>query len=89
MALKRSVKKKLIEKSCKHEKDTGSPQVQIAILTQGIVELTDHLREHKQDHSARKGLIGKVAKRRELLTYLRMYAPDEYQATIERHGLKK
>ncbi len=89
MAIKRTSKKKLIEKSRTHGKDTGSPQVQIAILTKEIELLTQHLQEHKKDHSARKGLLGKVAQRRKLLTYLRMNKPEEYQATIERHGLKK
>lgn len=89
MAIKRSSKKKLIEKSRTHTKDTGSPQVQIAILTKEITLLTEHLQEHKKDHSARKGLLGKVAQRRKLLTYLRMNKPEEYQTTIEMHGLKK
>jgi small subunit ribosomal protein S15 len=89
MSLKRTKKKKLITKHRVHEKDTGSPQVQIALLTEGITELTKHLQEHKKDHSARKGLLGMVAQRRKLLTYLRMNKPEEYQATIETHELKR
>lgn len=89
MALKRKTKKKLINDSQLHDKDTGSPQVQIAILTKEITELTDHLHEHKKDHSARKGLLGKVAQRRKLLTYLRMNKPEEYQKVLEAHGLKR
>lgn len=89
MSLKRTSKKKLIEKSRTHDKDTGSPQVQIAILTKEIDLLTTHLQEHKKDHSARRGLLGMVAQRRKLLTYLRMNKPEEYQAVLEKHGLKK
>ena len=89
MALKRKQKRKLIKDSQLHEKDTGSPQVQISILTKEIGLLTEHLQEHKNDHSARRGLLGKVAQRRKLLNYLRMNKPDEYQKTLEQHGLKR
>jgi small subunit ribosomal protein S15 len=89
MALKRSQKKRLITQHRQHEKDTGSPHVQIAILTKEISLLTKHLQEHKKDHSARRGLLGKVAQRRKLLTYLRMNKPEEYQNVLERHKLKK
>ncbi|UPA22346.1 30S ribosomal protein S15 [Candidatus Peribacteria bacterium] len=89
MAIKRKTKKKLITDSQIHEKDTGSPQVQIAILTKEIGLLTGHLQEHKKDHSARRGLLGKVAQRRKLLNYLRMNKPNEYQKVLETHGLKK
>jgi small subunit ribosomal protein S15 len=89
MALKRTKKKKLIQKSQTHEKDTGSPQVQIAILTTEIEMLTKHLQDHKKDHSARRGLLGMVAQRRKLLNYLRMNKPTEYQAVLEVHGLKR
>lgn len=87
--MKSSQKKTLIKKSQKHPKDTGSPDVQIALLTKEIDLLTAHLQEHKKDHSARRGLLGKVAQRRKLLTYLRMNKPEDYQAVLERHGLKK
>jgi len=89
MALKRRTKKKLIKDTQIHEKDTGSPQEQIAILTKEIVMVTDHLQEHKKDHSARRGLLGKVAHRRKLLNYLRMNKPEEYQKVLEEQGLKK
>jgi len=89
MSLKRTVKKNLISKHRVHTKDTGSPQVQIAILTKEIKMLTDHLQEHKKDHSARRGLLGKVAQRRKLLTYLRMNKPEQYQKVLEAHDLKK
>ena len=87
--MKRSQKKRLITKHRLHAKDTGSPQVQIAILTNEISLLTKHLHDHKKDHSARRGLLGKVAQRRNLLTYLRMNKPQDYQGVLERHGLKK
>ncbi|MBM3231596.1 30S ribosomal protein S15 [Candidatus Peregrinibacteria bacterium] len=89
MSLKRTVKKKLISKHQTHKKDTGSPHVQIAILTKEIDLLTKHLQEHKQDHSARRGLLSKVARRRTLLNYLRMNVPTEYQKVIEENKLKK
>ncbi|MDD4319480.1 MAG: 30S ribosomal protein S15 [Candidatus Peribacteraceae bacterium] len=89
MSLKRTAKKTLITKNRLHAKDTGSPQVQIAILTKEIALLTKHLQEHKKDHSARKGLLGKVAQRRKLLMYLKMNKPEEYQEVLEKHGLKK
>ena len=82
-------KKRIIDKFKTHGTDTGSPQVQIALLTKGINVLTKHLQEHKKDHSARRGLLGKVAHRRNLLTYLRMNKPSDYQDVIESHGLKK
>jgi small subunit ribosomal protein S15 len=89
MSIKRTTKKTLITKHRKHAKDTGSPQVQIAILTKEIKLLTDHLKDHKKDNSARRGLLGKVAQRRKLLMYLRMNKPTEYQDVLEVHGLKK
>lgn len=89
MSLKRTDKKKLIGKHRTHDKDTGSPQVQIAILTKEIGMLTDHLQEHKKDHSARRGLLGKVARRRTLLNYLRMNKPEDYQGVLEKHKLKR
>ncbi|MBU2259270.1 30S ribosomal protein S15 [Patescibacteria group bacterium] len=89
MPLKRTIKKKVISKYRTHDKDTGSPQVQIAILTKEITELTKHLQEHKKDQSARRGLLGKVAQRRRLLTYMKMHTPDKYQEVLESHKLKK
>ncbi len=89
MSIKRTIKKKLITKHQTHKKDTGSPHVQVAILTKEIDLLTKHLQEHKSDHSARKGLLGKVARRRTLLNYLKMNAPDEYQKVLDSNKLKK
>ena len=78
-----------IEKFQMHKTDTGSPQVQIALLTEEIDLLTQHLQDHKKDHAARRGLLGKVAKRRKHLTYLKMNDPDSYQKVLEKHKLKK
>lgn len=89
MAFKKTAKKKLITKHRKHDKDTGSPQVQIAILTKKITMLTKHLQDHKKDQSARRGLLGMVARRRGLLDYMKMNKPTEYQETLETHKLKK
>lgn len=87
--MKRTAKKKLITKHRTHDADTGSPSVQIAILTKEIELLTKHLQDHTKDQSARRGLLGKVARRRTLLTYLKMNKPEEYQGVLEAHGLKK
>ena len=71
MALTQERKNDLIEELKTHETDTGSPEVQIAILTENIINLTEHLREHKKDHHSRRGLLKMVGQRRNLLTYLR------------------
>ncbi|PIR48869.1 30S ribosomal protein S15 [Candidatus Peregrinibacteria bacterium CG10_big_fil_rev_8_21_14_0_10_55_24] len=89
MALKGATKKRLISKHRTHDKDTGSPQVQVAILTKEIGELTKHLQEHKKDQSARRGLLGKVARRRQLLSYLKMNDADAYQQVVDANKLKK
>ena len=83
MAIKRSTKKKLITKHRLHNKDTGSPQVQIAILTKAISLLTKHLQEHKKDHSSRKGLLRKVSERRRLMKYLKREEPKSYDQLVE------
>lgn len=89
MALKQKTKKKLITESQTHKKDTGSPAVQIRLLTKEIEQLTGHLQDHKKDHSARRGLLGKVAQRRDLLKYLQRENPDHYQDVLETNKLKK
>ena len=72
-----------------HDKDTGSPEVQIAILTTRINELTDHLRTHKKDHSSRRGLLKMVSKRNHLLKYLTRTDRNRYLQIISRLGLRK
>jgi len=72
-----------------HAKDTGSPEVQIALLTNRITELTEHLKTHKKDHGSRRGLLVLVAKRRRLLTYLRNTDPERYKAVLIRLGIRR
>lgn len=89
MALHRERKTALIEGFRTHEKDTGSPEVQVAILTERIRQLTEHLRVHRKDHHSRRGLLKMVGKRRRLLNYLRDTAPARYQQLIDRLGLRR
>ena len=72
-----------------HEQDTGSGEVQVALLTSRIKELTEHLKNHKKDHSSRRGLIMMVNKRRKLLTYLQKQDESRYQQLIEKLGLRR
>ncbi len=89
MALKQAEKVVLISNVRTHDTDTGSPEVQIALLTERINQLTDHLRTHKHDHHSRRGLLQMVGRRRRLLAYLSKNDIDRYRATIARHGLRK
>jgi small subunit ribosomal protein S15 len=72
-----------------HEKDTGSADVQIAVLTERINHLTEHLKSHAKDHSSRRGLLQLVARRRGLLDYLKRTTPARYQAVLEKLNLRK
>ena len=72
-----------------HEKDTGSADVQIALLTKRINELTEHLKGHAKDHASRRGLLKLVAQRRSLLDYLKNTASDRYQTVVDKLGLRK
>jgi len=83
------VKKELVALSATHSTDTGSPEVQIAILTKRITELTEHLKIHKKDLSSRRGLLGLVNKRRKLLVYLMKKDEKRYQVITEKLGLEK
>lgn len=87
--MKRDTKKKVITKHSKHQKDTGSAQVQIAILTERINELTEHLKEHKKDNHSRTGLLKMVGKRRKLLNYYKAKQPEAYQDLIKTLDLRK
>ncbi|MEX1279665.1 MAG: 30S ribosomal protein S15 [Acidimicrobiia bacterium] len=73
----------------KHDADTGSPEVQVALLTERINHLTDHLREHKHDHHSRRGLLMLVGKRRRLLNYLRREDVERYRTLIASLGLRR
>jgi len=82
-------KEEMIEKFKLHESDTGSPEVQVAILTHRISYLTDHLKTHKKDHHSRRGLLILVGRRRRLLDYLKKKDINRYRALIENLGLRR
>ncbi len=87
MALDAAVKKKIMAEYATAEGDTGSPEVQVAMLTQRIRDLTEHLREHQHDHHSRRGLLLLVGRRRRLLQYLQQTDITRYRSLIERLGL--
>ncbi|MBA4337049.1 30S ribosomal protein S15 [bacterium] len=87
--MKRAEKKKIITKYAQHEKDTGSPEVQVAILTERIQEVQDHLAVHSKDNHSRRGLLMMVGKRRKLLNYMRLNSKDSYEAIIDKLKLRK
>jgi len=89
MALLKEQKSALIGEYRRADSDTGSPEVQIALLSKRIEELTEHLRTHKQDHHSRRGLLQMVGKRRRLLNYLRREDVERYRALIQRLGLRR
>ena len=79
----------IIEKYRTHDSDTGSPEVQIAILSERIGELTEHFKTHKKDHGSRRGLLMLVSKRRRLLDYLKTHDTDRYRDVIGKLGIRK
>ena len=89
MPLSKDVKDQIIAEYATHEGDTGSPEVQIAILTARINELTEHLRVHKHDNHSRRGLLMMVGKRRSLLDYLQKKDIERYRALIAKLGIRK
>ena len=89
MALTKEAKTKLIKKYARDEKDTGSPEVQIAILTNEINALTKHLNQNKQDKNAKRGLAIKIGKRRSLLNYLIKHDVKKYREVVKNLGLRK
>ncbi len=89
MALTRDQKSEIIQDFHKHESDTGSPEVQIALLTTRINSLVSHLQENKHDEHSRMGLLKLVGQRRRHLAYLRRTDPSRYQTIIERLGLRR
>ena len=82
-------KSDIIDEFRLHETDVGSPEVQVAILTHRINELTEHFKIHKKDHHGRRGLLRLVGRRRRLLAYLKSKSVERYRKTIERLGLRK
>ena len=89
MALKKEEKAKIIKEFARDEKDTGSPEVQIAILTKEINALTEHLKNNKQDKHSKRGLLMKVGKRRSLLNYLIKTDVKRYRDVVAKLGLRK
>ncbi|MBR8659443.1 MULTISPECIES: 30S ribosomal protein S15 [Bacillales] len=89
MALSQERKAQLIQEFRTHENDTGSPEVQIAILTENINNLNEHLRVHKKDHHSRRGLLKMVGQRRNLLNYLKETDIQRYRVLIDRLGLRR
>ncbi len=89
MSLTKEKKTTLIEGNRAHTKDTGSPEVQVALLSERIGQLTEHLKTHAKDHHSRRGLLMMVGHRRRLLDYLRSNTPTRYQSLIVKLGLRK
>ena len=89
MALTAQDKQEIISKYATHEGDTGSPEVQVALLTKRITDLTEHLKTHKHDHHSRRGLLLMVGDRRRLLDYLKNVDINRYRSLIERLGLRR
>ena len=89
MALVAERKTELVHKYRRHEADTGSPEVQVALLTERIGYLTEHFKTHKKDHHSRRGLLKLVGQRRRLLDYLRTVDQNRYRVLIDKLGIRK
>ena len=89
MSITRERKKQMIEEYKTHEKDTGSPEVQVAILSERIRNLTEHFKTHVNDHHSRRGLLMLVGQRKRLLTYLRSADIERYRNLVQRLGLRR
>jgi small subunit ribosomal protein S15 len=89
MAVTKEVKENIIAKHAKHDGDTGSPEVQVALLTARIETLTEHLKTHKKDHHSRRGLLKMVGQRRRLLNYLQARDLERYRALVKELELRK
>lgn len=87
--LAREQKKSVIDQYGRDATDTGSPEVQIALLSERIGQLTDHFKTHLKDHGSRRGLLMLVSKRRRLLDYLKQYDSERYKTVVQRLGLRK
>ena len=88
MALATEVKKEILAKNQIHKTDTGSPEVQIALLSGRLAQMNEHFKVHKMDHASRKGLLTMVAQRRRLLTYLRKNDPERYKSVLLKLGIR-
>ena len=89
MPVARESRSSLIERFRVHAKDTGSPEVQIALLSERITYLNEHFQAHRKDHASRRGLLMMVGKRKRLLEYLKRRDPERYKQVIERLGIRK
>jgi len=89
MAMVAEKKQELVQKYKRHDKDTGSPEVQVALLSERITYLTEHFKTHKKDHHSRRGLLKLVGQRRRLLDYLRTADQGRYRTLIEQLGIRK
>ena len=89
MAIQKEEKEKIVKEIGRSDKDTGSPEVQIAIFTEKIKQLTEHLKTHKKDEHSRRGLLKMVGKRRRLLDYLSKKNKESYESVIKKLGLRK
>ena len=89
MALARESKLNIVANYGAHGKDTGSPEVQIALLSERIQQLTEHFKTHQSDHGSRRGLLMLVSKRRRLLTYLKAHDAERYKALIQKLGIRR
>jgi small subunit ribosomal protein S15 len=89
MALSKKQKETLIKKTQKHNKDTGSAEVQIGLLTKRITQLADHLKKHNKDHHSRRGLLKMVGKRRRLLSYLKQENENSYKELTKELGIER
>ena len=89
MPLAKESKLNVITKFRTHGKDTGSPEVQIALLSERIQQLTEHFKAHKSDHGSRRGLLMMVSKRRRLLTYLKAHDAERYKTVIQKLGIRR
>ncbi len=89
MALAIEVKKQIVGKFRVHKTDTGSPEVQVALLSKRIAGLTEHFKSHQKDHHSRRGLLTMVARRRRLLNYLKVESPERYKKLIQELGIRR
>jgi small subunit ribosomal protein S15 len=89
MALAADTKTQVVTKYRVHKTDTGSPEVQVAILSQRILQLQDHFKTHRKDHHSRRGLLSMVARRRRLLKYLKSRNPERYKTLIQSLGIRR
>ncbi|MBI5364396.1 MAG: 30S ribosomal protein S15 [Planctomycetes bacterium] len=89
MAIKAARKSEVIQEFARVKGDNGSPEVQIALLTEEVKSLTEHLKVHKKDYTSRRGLLMMVGRRSKLLKYLRIAAPERYQLVVDKLGLRR